>query len=324
MNKSSIESKRHFRVIMGTEEHGLYISSTPSSAARKAVTKLCASNKNKKVEFYIREITQGSKKKTYGAYIGYLEKLKDPIKLKEYTIKYKPIIKLKDKLISKKLVMKGGAPKTQSSSPSSSPYTYVPPNAPISSPYNYVPPNNNHHSANGRNGRNSNHDSANGRNDVVNNNHHSANGRNGRNSNHHSANGWNNRHSEPNCCRNGTCNICGHPPMDRTASSIWDMIRFIDAYNSTSNNNRWRISIYSQIEGALWEMTNFSGHERLQYPDPEQCVYLCNSLSEIKDDEELEELLEIINKRFDKLFGSSFSNNKKEDGTREIQYVEKL
>jgi hypothetical protein len=63
MNKSRIESKRHFRVIIGTEEHGLYISSTPSSAARKAVTKLCASNKNKKVEFYIREITQGSKKK---------------------------------------------------------------------------------------------------------------------------------------------------------------------------------------------------------------------------------------------------------------------
>jgi hypothetical protein len=57
MNKSRIESKRHFRVIIGNEEHGLYISSTPSSAARKAVTKLCASNKNKKVEFYIREIT---------------------------------------------------------------------------------------------------------------------------------------------------------------------------------------------------------------------------------------------------------------------------
>ena len=204
--------------------------------------------------------------------------------------------------------MKGGAPKTQSSSPSSSPYNYVPPNAPIS-PYTYVPPNN-HHSANGRNGRNNNHHSANGRNDV-NNNHHSANGR----------NGWNNRHSEPNCCLNGTCNICGHPPMDRTASSIWDMIGFIDAYNSTSNNNRWKFSLQSKIKGALWEMTNFSGHESLQYPDPEQCLSLCNSLSEIKDDEELEELLKIINKRFNTLFGSSFSNNKKEDGTREIQYV---
>jgi len=60
------DSKRHFTVVMGDKEHGLYVSSTPSSAARKAVTKLCASNKSKKVEFHIREITQGSKKKTYG------------------------------------------------------------------------------------------------------------------------------------------------------------------------------------------------------------------------------------------------------------------
>jgi hypothetical protein len=60
------DSKRHFTVVMGGKEHGLYVSSTPSSAARKAVTKLCAANKSKKVEFSIREITQGSKKKTYG------------------------------------------------------------------------------------------------------------------------------------------------------------------------------------------------------------------------------------------------------------------
>ena len=64
--KTSSDSKRHFTVVMGGKEHGLYVSSTPSSAARKAVTKLCTANKSKKVEFYIREITQGSKKKTYG------------------------------------------------------------------------------------------------------------------------------------------------------------------------------------------------------------------------------------------------------------------
>jgi hypothetical protein len=58
--------KRHFTVVMGGKEHGLYVSSTPSSSAKKAVTKLCAANKSKKVEFSIREITQGSKKKTYG------------------------------------------------------------------------------------------------------------------------------------------------------------------------------------------------------------------------------------------------------------------
>ena len=87
---------------MKNKENGLYISSTPSSAAKKAVSKLCASNKNKKVEFNIREITRDSKKKTYGPYIGYLEKLKIPIKLKEYIIKYNPVAKLK------KSEMRGG------------------------------------------------------------------------------------------------------------------------------------------------------------------------------------------------------------------------
>ena len=53
--------KRHFKVVeKNGKEHGLYVSSTPSSAAKKAVSKLCSSNKSKKVEFYLREITQGS------------------------------------------------------------------------------------------------------------------------------------------------------------------------------------------------------------------------------------------------------------------------
>ncbi len=88
------DSKRHFTVVMGGKEHGLYVSSTPSSAAKKAVTKLCASNKSKKVDFSIREISQGSKKKTYGPYKGYIEKLKEPIELKGRVIKYKPFVKL--------------------------------------------------------------------------------------------------------------------------------------------------------------------------------------------------------------------------------------
>ena len=98
------DSKRHFTVVMGGKEHGLYVSSTPSSAARKAVTKLCATNKSKKVEFSIREITQGSKKKTYGPYKGHIEKIKEPIELKGRVIRYKPIAKLS----SKKGVQKGG------------------------------------------------------------------------------------------------------------------------------------------------------------------------------------------------------------------------
>jgi hypothetical protein len=108
---SSSDSKRHFTVIMGGKEHGVYVSSTPSSAAKKAVTKLCASNKSKKVEFHIRETTQGSKKKTYGPYIGYIEKLKERIELKGRIIKYKPVAKLSGKSGSKKGGMIGGAPK---------------------------------------------------------------------------------------------------------------------------------------------------------------------------------------------------------------------
>lgn len=84
-----IMNKRHFTVVeKNGKEHGLYVSSTPSSAAKKAVTKLCSSNKSKKVEFYLREITQGSKKKTYGPYLGEMKKLKTPIELKERVIKY--------------------------------------------------------------------------------------------------------------------------------------------------------------------------------------------------------------------------------------------
>ena len=96
----TLATKRHFTVVIGNKENGLYVSTTPSSAARKAVTKLCASNKNKKVEFHIREITQGSKKKTYGPYVGYIEKLKEPIELKGRTVEYKPMAKLKGKKMS--------------------------------------------------------------------------------------------------------------------------------------------------------------------------------------------------------------------------------
>jgi hypothetical protein len=99
--------KRHFTVVIGSKEHGLYISSKPSSAAKKAVSKLCASNKSKKVEFCLREITQGSKKKVYGPYIGYIERLKEPIKLKGSGIKFYKVV-TKKKSIIKKGGMKGG------------------------------------------------------------------------------------------------------------------------------------------------------------------------------------------------------------------------
>jgi hypothetical protein len=87
--------KRHFTVVIGSKEYGLYISSKPSSAAKKAVSKLCASNKSKKVEFSLREITQGSKKKTYGPYLGEMKKLKKPIELKGRVIRHEIKLHLK-------------------------------------------------------------------------------------------------------------------------------------------------------------------------------------------------------------------------------------
>ena len=105
---SSSTTKRHYTVVIGSKEHGLYVSSSPSSAARKAVSKLCASNKSKKVQFHIREITQGSKKKSYGPYLGYIEKLAKPIELKGRVIKYKPVAKLSGKSSKKRVVKKGG------------------------------------------------------------------------------------------------------------------------------------------------------------------------------------------------------------------------
>ena len=94
--------KRHFKVIIRNKEHGLYISSTPSSAARKAVSKLCADNKNKKVKFYMRETTQGSNKKVYGPYLGEMKKLDKPVELEGRIIRYKPIAKLiKGKILRK-------------------------------------------------------------------------------------------------------------------------------------------------------------------------------------------------------------------------------
>ena len=105
--KSSTITKRNFTVVIGSKEHGLYVSSSPSSAARKAVSKLCATDKKRKVSFHIREITQWSKKKTYGPYLGYIEKLAKPIELKGRVIKYKPVAKLSGKTGKKSVVKKG-------------------------------------------------------------------------------------------------------------------------------------------------------------------------------------------------------------------------
>jgi hypothetical protein len=90
-------SKRHFTTVIGKKEQGSYVSSSPSSAARKAVSKLCADDKKMKVKFSIRETTRDSNKKTYGPYIGYMQKLDKPVELEGRVIKYKPVAKLDKK-----------------------------------------------------------------------------------------------------------------------------------------------------------------------------------------------------------------------------------
>jgi hypothetical protein len=66
------------------------------------VSKLCAADKKKKVEFCLREITQGSKKKTYGPYLGHTEKLAKPIQLKGRLVERTPVARLKPKSSAKK------------------------------------------------------------------------------------------------------------------------------------------------------------------------------------------------------------------------------
>ena len=87
--------KRYFTIVIGSKETGRYISSNPLSAAKKVVSKLCSVNKHKKVEFYIRETTQFSKKKVYGPYLGEMKKIEKPIELKDCIIHYKPSVHIK-------------------------------------------------------------------------------------------------------------------------------------------------------------------------------------------------------------------------------------
>jgi len=99
-------TKRYFTIVIGSKETGRYISSNPSSAAKKVVSKLCSVNKHKKVEFCIRETTQFSKKKVYGPYLGEMKKLEKPIKLKDHVIHYKPSVHIKKEKI--RIKMRGG------------------------------------------------------------------------------------------------------------------------------------------------------------------------------------------------------------------------
>ncbi len=87
----NMSDKRHFTVVEGKKEHGLFVGRNPSSVARKVVSKL--SKAGKKVVFELREITQGSKKKVYGPYEGQKKKLKEPRKVGDRVYKYESVVK---------------------------------------------------------------------------------------------------------------------------------------------------------------------------------------------------------------------------------------
>jgi hypothetical protein len=71
---------------------------------KKQLVNFALLTRAKKVEFSLREITQGSNKKTYGPYVGEMKKLKTPIELKGRVIRYEIIVHLK----KVKKSMKGG------------------------------------------------------------------------------------------------------------------------------------------------------------------------------------------------------------------------
>jgi len=85
-----MSDKRHFTVVLGNKEQGLFVGRSPSSVARKVVSKL---SKGGKVTFQLREITQGSKKKVYGPYEGMKKKLKEPRKVGDRVYKYESVVK---------------------------------------------------------------------------------------------------------------------------------------------------------------------------------------------------------------------------------------
>lgn len=81
---------RKFTYLINNKEIGTYKGRSPSSVARKVVSRLCMNKE--KIEFYLREKTKNSNKKIYGPYEGFLEKLDKPIELKGRIIRNKPIV----------------------------------------------------------------------------------------------------------------------------------------------------------------------------------------------------------------------------------------
>ena len=60
---SSSTTKRNFTVVIGLKEHGLYVSSSPSSAARKAVSKLAPRTKRGKCHSTFERLLRNLKRR---------------------------------------------------------------------------------------------------------------------------------------------------------------------------------------------------------------------------------------------------------------------
>ena len=122
------------------------------------------------------------------------------------------------------------------------------------------------------------------------------------------------------CYGCGNCSVCGFP-FNRTSSGIEIMNSGIDAYiKEQDSENRPTSNLYTSVDKGRCEITNLSGFEKLQHPEDHQLQSLCDSLSQIKDCEIIESLLEKINVKFNKLFNINFSLIKEDDGTNVVEF----
>jgi len=119
----------------------------------------------------------------------------------------------------------------------------------------------------------------------------------------------------------GNCSVCGFS-LNRTSSGINDMIEGIDAFVTEQDSaNRPTGCLDTCVVQGLQEITNLNTSEKMQYPEDHKLQSLCDSLSQIKDCETIEQLLEQINVKFNRCFNIFFQLKKGEDGTNIVEFL---
>jgi hypothetical protein len=121
------------------------------------------------------------------------------------------------------------------------------------------------------------------------------------------------------CGNCGNCSVCGFS-FNRTASGISDMTSGIDAFVREQDSDDQPI-VDTSVDQGLYEITNLNGSETLQYPEDHQLQSLCDSLSQIKDCEIIESLLEQINVKFNECFNINFYLRKGEDEKNIVKFL---